>query len=361
VAGWELWNLRALWPDATVADLSGLKRRRAAILAREREALAGLWSGDQAILTPGHRFLARHPDLRGGLLATLHLGPYALVLEMLLQAGLSPLVLVSEAARRANEDRTHRLAERLGYTARVHWLPVEERRSLPRLLRALRDGQPVVAYLDGNLGRDGYDGTRDRGLRYRLPGRTIRVRSGLARLAVRAGAPVHQVSVYWGAAGLPVWERGPTRRPRRDDDPAALSRRLHDWCFGQVLARPEQWSFWGMLRQAAACFGRTSLEGEPVSAGLRRDYERAFRTCLEHTPHTARLLLEHTVEVWPGDVLADLTCDRFYPAAGLADGDLDPLRGGRPTLAELSAHHGAAWVGFHGLRLCLLGMARLGG
>ena len=74
-----------------------------------------------------------------------------------------------------------------------------------------------------------------------------------------------------------------------------------------------------------------------------------------------RLILEKEVEVWPGDVLADLSEDRFYPAAGLGDRDLDPLRQGKPTLAEMTECHGLAWVRFHGLRLCLLGMARLGG
>jgi len=73
------------------------------------------------------------------------------------------------------------------------------------------------------------------------------------------------------------------------------------------------------------------------------------------------LILEKDVEVWPGDVLADLSEDRFYTAAGMQDTDLDPLRSGHPTLAELNDFHGEAWVRFHGLRLCLLGMARLGG
>ena len=94
---------------------------------------------------------------------------------------------------------------------------------------------------------------------------------------------------------------------------------------------------------------------------MRGDCEKSFGICLDHAPGTVRLILEKDVEVWPGDVLADLTEDRFYPAAGLRDRDLDLLREDHPTLAELNAHHGEAWVRFHGLRLCLLGMARLGG
>ena len=95
--------------------------------------------------------------------------------------------------------------------------------------------------------------------------------------------------------------------------------------------------------------------------GLRSDFQRSYAACLERSPDTVRLILEKAVEVWPGDVLADLSEDRFYPAAGLSDQDLEPLRRDHPTLAELIAYHGESWVRFHGLRLCLLGMARLGG
>ena len=112
--------------------------------------------------------------------------------------------------------------------------------------------------------------------------------------------------------------------------------------------------------QSSACFGTTRLCDPQVPRGLREDVGKSFGICLDNSPDTVRLILEKEVEVWPGDVLADLTEDRFYPAAGMTDEDLDPLRCDQPTLADLSAHHGESWVRFHGLRLCLLGMARLG-
>ena len=116
-----------------------------------------------------------------------------------------------------------------------------------------------------------------------------------------------------------------------------------------------------MLRTSSSCFRSAVVDPAGVPTGLREDFQRAFFTCLERSPETVRLVLESDVEVWAGDILADLSRDRFYPASGLQDGDLDPLRDGEPTLAELEEHHGRAWVTFHGLRLCLLGMARLGG
>jgi hypothetical protein len=94
---------------------------------------------------------------------------------------------------------------------------------------------------------------------------------------------------------------------------------------------------------------------------LRADFQRSFLICLDRTPATARLVLQRQAEVWPGGVLADLSEDLFYPAAGLQDSDLDILRREKPTLEHLCREHGRAWVEFHGLRLCLLGLARLGG
>jgi len=102
-------------------------------------------------------------------------------------------------------------------------------------------------------------------------------------------------------------------------------------------------------------------DARAVPRELQRDFSRAFEICLDRARDTVRLGLDRAVEVWPGGVLVDLTERRFHDAAGLSDADLQPLREGRPTLAELVDHHGEAWVRCHGLRLCLLGMARLSG
>ena len=358
---WELWNLRAFWPDATRDDLVAFRSRRAAILAREREALAGLWSGDEVILAPGHRFLAAAPDLRTGLVVSLHQGPYQLLLEIFLAAGVAPLVLASPEARAHNGRRAERLAARLGYKRRIDWLDATRRADLQRFLAGVRDpDQPVIAYLDGNLGRGGYAGTRDRGLPYRLPGREIRVRTGLARVAVRLACPVHPVAVRWDPRGLPAWTRSPTVRPGPRTDVAGLTRSLYDWCFSEVMTRPAQWRLWPMLKESSACFAAAAGADAAADLEARGDDIRIFRRCLERSAGTVRLCLVREAEVWPGDVLADLDADRFFPAAGLRDDDLEILRAASPTLAQLRDHHGEAWVAFHGLRLFLLGIARLG-
>lgn len=358
---WELWNLRALQPEASREDLLEIKRRQELVLAREREALAGLWTGDRDILAPGHDFLEQNPELATGVTVSMHLGPYQLLAEPFLAAGLEPVILLNSRAMKSFKPGTEALVKHLGHRTSIEWAPVGGNRFVRQLIKAVRAGRPVLVYLDGNSGERGMAETRNRGLRYSLPGREIRVRTGLAKLVCRLGCPVHRVSLHWSEDGNLVWRRDPTLTWSPTDNPDLVTRTLFDWCFGRIMARPEQWQYWAMLRQSSSCFSSTRLGDPRVPEGLRADCRRAYEICLEKSPDTVRLILEKEVAVWPGDVLADLSEDRFYPASGLQDGDLETLREGHPTLADLCTRHGESWVRFHGLRLCLLGMARLGG
>jgi hypothetical protein len=348
-------------PDADRQDLLEISRRQREHLAREREALAGLWTGDKGILAPGHRFLAENTDLKSGLVVSLHQGPYQLLAEPFLDQGTDVAILLNSRAMESFRTGTRAMARHLRLRGRIDWIPVGKRGFVRELVRRLRDGTPVLVYLDGNTGERGMDETRRRGIRYRLPGREIRLRTGLAKLACRLGCPVHRVSLHWDDEDRLVWRRDPTVRWSRRDDPAQATRFLFDWCFSRIMTRPDQWQYWAMLRESSSCFGFDAFDDPRLPLGLRGDFQRAFGICVERSPGTVKLILEKLVQVWPGDVLADLSEDRFYPAAGLQDGDLEPLRSGQPTLAELKDIHGEAWLRFHGLRLCLLGMARLGG
>lgn len=357
---WDLWTLRALWPDATYDELDELRDKKVAMLAREREALAGLWAGDRMLLAPGRSYLAENPALRRGLTISFHQGPFPLLVEPFLAAGLDPVVLLNPSAREGFAARVEKLRGILRHEGRVRWLGVGDRGFIRNLMGALRGDQPVIAFLDGNSGESGLDGTRRDGALYSLPGRDIRVRTGLARLACRLECPVHLAAVHWDENMRVVWEGRTDQRWERGDDPRQVTKLLFDWIFSRVMERPEQWDFWTMLRETAACFSPGLLDGGRIPAGLRDDFIHAFNICLERSPASVRLHLDRQVEVWPGDVLADLTDDRFFPAEGLRDQDLAELREEPISLERLAEQHGFHWVKFHVLRLCLLGMARLG-
>lgn len=355
---WALWTLRALVPQADPAALLAFQDQQRRLRDIEETAMQRLAAGDRRLLEPGRRLLAQAPELHGGLILTIHTGPYQLVLEPYLAAGLPLTVLVNEAARRTLAPRAAALSQRLRHTGTLHWVSLAERDCLRHAVAALRRGEPVLAFADGNQGEDGFAGTRARGTPYQLPGREIRVRSGLARLACRLECPVHPLCVRWTDAGGVDWRRSPTQRWRRDDDPVQVAALIMDWVVAEIGAAPHQWTYWSMVSESAAAFAA----GRPAPAvppELRDDYQRAFSACVTQAAAAVHVALDHEVEVWPGDVLVDHSDDRFYAAHGLAEPDLALLRGRSPTLASLADARGQAWVQTQVLRLCLLGVARL--
>jgi hypothetical protein len=356
VSPWDLWVLRALDPAADEASVRAMRTARRQQVVWEQALYQRLLDGEVGALQPGRRLLATSPQLASGLVLTLHLGPYQFILEPFLAAGHDLTVLLNTAAERRLRGPAEALSRRLGHRGRLRWLRVEDPGCARSLLRTLRGGGPLLAFADGNQGRGGLAGTRRRGMPYRLPGREIRVRTGLARLVCRTGCAVHPLCVRWTETGSVGWHRQPTQRWSQRDDPQAVTQHLFDWVFSEVQRTPQQWSYWDMLAGTAS-----GLRSGPGARSLYPDYRRAFLLCLARAPHTTRLELEVELAVWPGDVLADLTHDRFYSAEGLQDDDLAALRDRPPTLAALLDRHGRAWVTYHVLRLCLLGVARLRG
>lgn len=304
--------------------------------------------------------LASCPELAAGLIVTMHIGPYQLLPEPLLRAGIETTVLLNRHAERKLRPQAEQLMATLGLPDRLEWLTIETTMFLRSLIRRLRGGRPVIVFLDGNTGTGGLAATREQGVDFRLPGREIRVRGGLGRVICKLQCPVHPLIVRWGVGGEVIWHKEPSQRWHADDDPAQVTRLLYDWGFGEVMRTPEQWFYWDMLTESYACFSGSRFGEEAMPAVLRDDFTRAFHICLSRAPQTVHLILQKDIEVWPGDVLANATDDRFYAAEGLQDTELARLRAGAATLAELVAHHGRDWVVYHGLRLCLLGLARLG-
>jgi hypothetical protein len=361
VARWEMWNLRALFPEAEAADLIALREKRRRYRALEEAALERLAGDGASLLGPGRRFLAEHPELGEGIVVTMHIGPYQFLPEPFLHAGQQPAVLLNEVAHQRFAAPAEAVRRRLGLPGVIDWIPVAESGFVRRMVAALRARRPVLVFLDGNGGLGGSARTLKQGMPYRLPGREIRVRTGLGRLVRRLGCPVHPVVLRWSEGGEVVWRKTESRRWGREADPEAVTRQLFDWGFAEVLATPEQWSFWEMLKASYSCFARSYLDEKAVPPPVRDDARRMLRACLDRAPRRVHVAIWGEVEIWPGEVLADLSSDRFFAAEGLTGEDLTWLRERRPSLEALCARHGRAWVEFHVLRLFLLGLISLRG
>lgn len=361
VSPWDLWILQGLDPMATAEDVTRIIEARHVQNRWEAEFFQRLLAGDTVPLAPGRRLLRDRPELTTGLIVTMHLGPFQFVLEPFLAAGLRLHLLINADAARRLRPVAERLGAALHHRGQVVWHLADDPACGRALLRALRSAEPIVAFADGNQGRDGLAGTRRHGVPYRLPGREIRVRTGLARFACRTGCAVHPLSLRWSPDGRQiVWRDQPTQRWSHQDDPVAVAHRLFDWVFAEVADAPTQWNYWPMLGEAAGCFADVAARDE-IPAGLHDDYRRAFLLALARAADTSRVHLDAELAVWPGDVLADLTHDHFFAAAGLIPADIELWDDGPPTLADLLAARGGDWVSDHVLRLCLLGLAHLSG
>ena len=354
---WALWNLRALKPDATLATLASLRSRRRELSELEHRVLVQGEGDVERLMADARAALEAHPGLRSGLVVTLHLGPYTLAPALLVMAGEHPAVLLDAEAHEAIRPRAEEQRRRLGLAGDVEWIVVDRPLFARDVIKALREGRPVVVYLDGNRGAGGTEATRDQGMAYDLPGRTIRLRTGLGRLIARLGCDVHGVASRWRDDGTIDWDVSRLESPSIGPSPETITCDLYNWMFGQVMRTPEQWSYWGMLAASSDCFATRNLAVSSPRDHARRN--AVFLDYLVSRPDQARLVLTREVEVWEPDVLVDLDHDAFYGAEGLHDNALDLLRGLAPTLSELCDACGSDWVGFHGRRLYLLGLADL--
>jgi hypothetical protein len=240
------------------------------------------------------------------------------------------------------------LQQQLKLPGQIEWVAIEGAGFALRLLRALRRQQPVFAFLDGNDGLDGCEGTLRHGIVHHLPGRDIRVRTGLARLALGLRCPVHTLVTVWDEHRGFSWQRGPTWRWERGTSAQDATGEMFTWAFDLIRRHPAQWRAWNMLTGVYDSF----RESGPVS-------EQDFADPWEITASANRelpLMWRREATIWPGDMLEDVTGHCFYDADGMESGDLKVLQ--KPatfSAAEVRQWLGERWAFEHLPRLVALG------
>lgn len=126
------------------------------------------------------------------IVVTYHTGSYRLLSYLLLRYGVSVALLLSrDVLNKQGASMVERMNS-LDYNVNLQLIDAENPRAGLRLIRALRDGYTVMAYLDGNTGtaiRAGNDNL----LVLDFLGGRIKVRKGLAYLAERASVPLRSV------------------------------------------------------------------------------------------------------------------------------------------------------------------------
>ncbi len=345
---WDLWNLKTLFPRWAEEELASLLRTGAELDARQQTLFADPKAAYHRFAPAARAVLNDHPDLATGLTISLHLGPYSLAPVPWLVAGHDVHVLVNRSSLAEILPVYETLQAGLELPGKVVWVPIEGKSFALRLLRALRRKQPVFAFLDGNDGLDGCEGTLRDGVVHKLPGRDIRVRTGLARLAMSLRCPVHSLLTVWDDKGGFGWHRGPSWQWPQGTTAVAATKELFDWGFEVITRHPAQWRAWNMLTGVYDGFGEDDHRCEPEFADPRD----------VTAPENRRLSLiwRRQATIWPGDMLEDVTGNCFYAAGGLQPGDLDYLQH-QPLFspATVARRFGDNWLQTHLPRLVALG------
>ena len=355
---WDLWNLRAICPSASPTDLERLQTESRRLDRLQERLLRDPDAAQRRFAPAARAFFAAHPVMHRGLLLSLHLGPYSLAPVPWLLAGCDVRVLVNRQSHQEIAPIYEVMQRRLGLPGRIHWTPITGRSFAVSLARTLRRGGLVLAYLDGNDGYGGLTTTLTEGLRFALPGRDIRVRTGLARLAIRLGCAVHGVVTLWDDSDDLTWCRGPSWNWGAATDPDRATHEIFTWGFDQIRQRPEQWRCWSILPSVYDALGRADGPAPEAAAGSKAT--RSTTTATPPPDDARRISWCKPATLWPGDLLEDVSGHCFYDAAGLTADQLAALQAvPAPTVADLTATFGADFIALHVRRLLALGFLDL--
>ncbi len=210
----------------------------------------------------------------------------------------------------ANDGPAAELAQR------VHTLAVEEPTCALKMVRALRRGEAVMFDVDGNIGVGGEGRTREAAMPLTFLGREVQVRTGVAYLSHRTGAPILPVLTVWGPDGQPHLEFQPPMSAETEESRDAYCRRVMPRIYGlleaTLLQQPEQWEMWPQLfkwiRPPAPLTGEEAQETlGRLSGELHQQLQQAPQTWLQVHPHDA-----FTLRIRDRRLLIDRRNFRFF-------------------------------------------------
>jgi len=308
----------------------------------------GVWTGFRI---EGREHLeAAMAKEKGVVIACQHLGPQRYVLPELAMLGRPVHAAMTEVfvdrcetwkARVIRDAPDPVVAEAM---ERVLILPVEEPTCALKMVRALRREEFVIFDVDGNIGVGGEEATREKAHKIDFLGLSVRVRTGVAYLSYRTGAPVVPIIPLWNGAGRPVLKiHAPIEAEQEEGKEAFLHRAVSE-IYGiledQLFATPEQWEMWPQVSKwlkPPAPIG-SDAESKAQLEQTISDLERS----LEVTPETVLRLREDdafTLRIRGRTVFVDRLNKRFFLVPERSGPLFERLRRGL-TLSELMRRTG---------------------
>lgn len=281
---------------------------------RRLRAMAGRFLQTQAVLRLEHEGLprgARCHDVRnaqpllelaragqGVIVCSIHFGPYFFVGSELLALGLDVNLMAAATMIRKQSSMWERVAQIHG--RRLDLLHVEQLSGTRAIMRILQRGGLVLIYADGQGGLAGPGSAKGHRTHGRFLSMPIRMWTGAAYLAQRAGAHVVFAATWREAWGKRVVEfSDPMAMPPASDEeaPARMTQDMYRWFEQRVRPRPEQWGGWAIPHMFLE---ETGAAPHATRDALERECHRVAEL-MRAPAGRARLRVEPTRIVFLGD------------------------------------------------------------
>jgi len=181
----------------------------------------------------------------GAVVCSLHLGPYFYVPLELGANGFDQVVFAADRVL----DRLSVPWEKIirGLPGKVETLPALGTGSLIRALRSIKAGWSTVIYMDGQTGVGGPGAGRHHTVEVDLVSLKVRLRTGPAFLAQRAGVPMVMAAARRDARGRREIEFSDPIPPPAGDSSEARTERVRElatWFDARIRRDPDQWNGW---------------------------------------------------------------------------------------------------------------------
>jgi lauroyl/myristoyl acyltransferase len=270
-------NLRTFLPDLPPADYA---RFFADILYYQH--IAGI---DEKIVTKAGDMIIEGMtdglwDAVAGkptIFCTCHLGSYRLMNLVLARLGAPFSLLIDNRTYREQGEKFIRIQDE----AAVHFgqkpgqmalIDAEQPTAGLQLIRALKQGRILVAYLDGNTGTGGVTRQDDKLVGVEFLGRPLLARKGIAFLSVATQTPIVPVFAYRPDAYTNVLHVMEARHPghvpaeAREATVATLTQHLYDDFATLLRQYPSQWEGWFYVQKYLDLAAiRAGYEAAPVA------------------------------------------------------------------------------------------------
>jgi lauroyl/myristoyl acyltransferase len=209
---------------------------------------------------------------QGVMVCSLHYGPYFYVGSELLALGVDVNLVSASAMIRRQDGMWSRVAQVHG--RRLDLLRVERLSGTRSILRILEGGGLVLIYGDGQGGLDGSRSSKSHRTTGSFLSMPIRMWTGPATLAQRAGAHVVFAIIQrerWGRRILEFSD--PRQVPAADGDqaPATFTQDMYRWFDPRARRHPEHWAGWGLPH---LFLGETGAAPRATVAALERECQR---------------------------------------------------------------------------------------